>query len=197
MSTQKPREFHSVDPIKEATVIALRRVLEPLLELMLDAGVTVPELNNTMRETAVRVATRRVNQDTGRASKSRVAIMTGLPRSEVTRILNSLESVANIKPDHHPARRVLAGWFDNPAFSAPSGLPAVLPIFGKKRSFQRLVERYGSGIPVRAMLDELTQMGAIERLADQMIRAKARVPILTGLSSRSITAVGERGGSAC
>jgi hypothetical protein len=43
------------------------------------------------------------------------------------------------------------------------------------------------------MLDELTQLDAIERLEDQKIRAKARVPVMTGLTSRSIAAVGERG----
>jgi hypothetical protein len=97
------------------------------------------------------------------------------------------------KPDQHPARRVLAAWHDDPRFLAPNGDPAVLPIFGKKRSFERLVERYGASIPVRAMLDELMQLDAVERLEDQKIRAKSRVPIMTGLTNRSITAVGERG----
>jgi hypothetical protein len=69
----------------------------------------------------------------------------------------------------------------------------VLPIFGKRRSFERLVERYGASIPVRAMLDELMQLDAVERLEDQKVRAKSRVPIMTGLTNRTITAVGERG----
>jgi hypothetical protein len=152
----------------------------------------VQELNNTTRETAVRIATRRVVRESGRQSKSRVAIMTGLPRSEVTRILNSQDLVGKERPDQHPARRILAAWHDDPRFLAPSGDTAVLPIFGKKRSFEQLVERHGGGLPVRAMLDELTQLSAVERLADQKVRAKTRVPILTGLTGRSIAAVGER-----
>jgi hypothetical protein len=194
MNSRVPREPHSADPIKEATVTALKRVLDPLLELMFDAGMTVQEFNKIARDRAVRIATRRVAKETGRESKSRVAIITGLPRSEVTRILSSLESVTKGKPDQHPARRVLAAWHDNPHFLGPNGDPAVLPIFGKKRSFENLVERYGAGIPVRAMLDELTQLNAIERLEDQKIKAKARVPVMTGLTGRSIAAVGERGG---
>jgi hypothetical protein len=43
------------------------------------------------------------------------------------------------------------------------------------------------------MLDELMQLNAVEHLADQKIQAKARVPVATGLTSKSITAVGERG----
>jgi hypothetical protein len=44
------------------------------------------------------------------------------------------------------------------------------------------------------MLDELTQIDAVERLADQQVRIKSRVPILTGLTKNAITAVGERCG---
>ena len=181
------------DPVKDATVSALERVLDPLLELLFDAGVTMLEFNRIARNRAVRIATKRVIKESGRESKSRVAIMTGLPRSEVTRISSSSDSPPKSKPDHHPARRVLAAWHDDPRFLAPNGDPAVLPIFGKRRSFERLVEHYGAGLPVRAMLDELMQLDAVERLEDQKVMAKSRVPIMTGLTSRSIDAVGERG----
>jgi len=183
----------SADPVKDATVSALERVLDPLLELLFDAGVTVQEFNRIARNRAVRVATQRVIKESGRESKSRVAIMTGLPRSEVTRISGLSDSAPKSKPDQHPARRVLAAWHDDPRFLASNGDPAVLPIFGRRRSFERLVERYGASIPVRAMLDELMQLDAVERLEDQKVRAKSRVPIMTGLTNRSITAVGERG----
>jgi hypothetical protein len=193
MSSNSGRQPGSTDPVKDATVSALERVLDPLLELLFDAGVTVQEFNRIARTRSARIATKRVTNASGRASKSRVAIMTGLPRSEVARILSSLDSLPKSKPDQHPARRVLAAWHDDPRFLAPNGDPAVLPIFGKKRSFERLVERYGGGIPVRAMLDELMQLDAVERLEDQKVRAKSRVPIMTGLTTRSIAAVGERG----
>jgi hypothetical protein len=193
MNTTGRRHPGSADPVKDATVSALERVLDPLIELLLDAGVTVQEFNRIARSRAVRIATKRVVKESGRESKSRVAIMTGLPRSEVARIGGSLDSVPKAKPDHHPARRVLAAWHDDPRFLAPNGDPAVLPIFGKKRSFEHLVERYGVGIPVRAMLDELVQLDAVERLEDQKVRAKSRVPIMTGLTNRSIAALGERG----
>ena len=50
----------------------------------------------------------------------------------------------------------------------------------------------GRGIPVRAMLDELTQIDAVEILPDQRVRAKSRVPIITGLSGGAISVIGER-----
>jgi hypothetical protein len=92
----------------------------------------------------------------------------------------------------HPARKVLAAWFDDPRFLAENGDPAVLPIFGKRRSFEQLVATHSRGIPVRAMLDELTQIDAIERLEDQRIKAKSRIPVLTGRTGSAIAVIGER-----
>jgi Family of unknown function (DUF6502) len=188
------RKSQRDDPIREATISALKHVIDPLLELMFDAGVTVQEFNHLLRNRAVHAASKRVVRECGRNSKSRVAIVTGLPRSEVSKILESRNSDAKANLGQHPARRVLAAWYENARFLAPTGEPAVLPIFGKKRSFERLVSAHGAGIPVRAMLDELTQIDAVERLANQQVRAKSRVPILTGLTTNAIAAIGERCG---
>jgi hypothetical protein len=183
---------HFDDPLKEATIAALKRVVDPLVDLMFDAGVTVREFSQIVRERAVRTAARRVCKESGRDSKSRVAIITGLPRSEVARILESDDVSPTRRLGEHPARKVLAGWFDNPRFLAANGEPAVLPIFGKRRSFEQLVSMHSAGIPVRAMLDELTRIDAVERLEDQRVRAKSRIPILTGMTTGAIAVIGER-----
>src|SRR6267154_4847495 len=183
---------HFDDPLKEATIAALKRVVDPLVDLMFDAGVTVREFSQIVRERAVRTAARRVSKESGRDSKSRVAIITGLPRSEVSRILRSDDASPGKRLEQHPARNVLAAWFDNPRFLAANGDPAVLPIFGKRRSFEQLVSMHSGGIPVRAMLDELTQIDAVEQLEDQRVRAKSRIPILTGMTAGAIAVIGER-----
>jgi hypothetical protein len=190
--TTAPLKIRFNDPLKETAVVALKRVVDPLIELMFDAGVSVHEFSQLVRERAVRIAARRVCKENGRASRSRVAIITGLPRSEVSRILNSDDVSSRKRLGQHPTRRVLAAWFDNPRFLAANGDPAVLPIFGKRRSFEQLVAMYSGGIPVRAMLDELTQIDAVERLSDQRVKAKSRIPILTGLTSSAIEVIGER-----
>lgn len=140
----------------------------------------------------MRTAASRVCKESGRDSKSRIAIITGLPRSEVARILESNDASPTRRLGQHPARKVLAAWFDNPRFLAANGDPAVLPIFGKRRSFEQLVSMHSGGIPVRAMLDELTQIDAVEQLEDQRVRAKSRIPILTGMTAGAIAVIGER-----
>ena len=186
------RKLGLKDPRKKAALVAMRRVVDPLVELMFDAGVTVHEFSQLVRERAVRNAATRISRELGRSSKSRVAIITGLPRSEVARILRSDDAPTNSRLGEHPTRRVLGAWFDNPRFLTPNGDPAVLPIFGKKRSFEQLVAMHSGGIPVRAMLDELTQIDAVERLADQRVKANSRFPILAGPSANAIEGLGER-----
>jgi Family of unknown function (DUF6502) len=182
------------DPLKEATIIALKRVVDPLIDLMFDAGLTVQEFSGLVRERAVRTAAMRIVRESGRSSKSRVAIITGLPRSEVARILSAEDDSSNRRPGQHPARRVLSAWYGSPRFLGENGEPAVLPIFGRRRSFEQLVAAHSGGIPVRAMLDQLTQINAVEILSGQRVRAKSRVPIFKGLTSSAISIIGERAG---
>src|ERR1700704_5164392 len=121
--TVAPRNLRFHDPLKEATIVALKRVVDPLIELMFDAGVTVHEFSQLIRERAVRTAARRVSREIGRHSKSRIAIITGLPRSEVARILRSEDLAPTKRLGQHPARSVLAAWFENPRFLAANGDP--------------------------------------------------------------------------
>jgi hypothetical protein len=180
------------DPLKTATIVALARIVDPLIDLMFDTGVTVHEFSKIVRERAVRRATARLGKDGGRLSKSQAAILTGLPRSEVARILKAADPSKVGRIGQHPARKVLAGWYDNPMFLSDRGDPLVLPIFGPKRSFERLVARYSAGIPVRAMLDQLVQINALEVLPGQRVSVKSRVPTFTGLTGTAIAAIGDR-----
>jgi hypothetical protein len=165
------------DPLKETAVAALKRVLEPLVDLMFDTGITVQEFGRLVRDRAVRSAAVRVARESGRVSNSRVAIMTGLGRTEVARILETTEPPVDSHIGQHPARKVLAAWHENRRFQDTRGNPAVLPIFGARKSFEQLVAQYGGASPVRAMLDQLTEIGAVEILSAQRVKVRTRVPI--------------------
>jgi hypothetical protein len=186
------KKIQAADPIREATIDALKHIVDSLLELMFEAGITVQQFNYVVRDRAVRVASSRVLKETGRSSKSRVSIITGLPRSEVTKISSEPDDYVNAKLAQSVARRILAAWFKSPRFLTPNGEPATLSIFGKKRSFEKLVSAHGGGIPVRAMLDELTQLDAVERVGDNHVKAKSRTPVSIGLTPEVIGALGQR-----
>jgi len=179
--------------LHDATIAALSSVIEPLVELMFETGVTIREFNNLSRERAVKIASLRQSRDRVPQSKAKISILTGIPRSEVTRILNDKQLRPSSSSGQHPIRRVLTGWFEDPLFLSQDGDPLVLPIFGKRRSFERLVNKYSSGIPTRAMLDELIRVGAVSIEGKQIVKVKERIPQLFGLSADSINVLGYRG----
>ena len=187
-----PSKAQSEDPFKETAITALRRVVDPLVDLMFDTGITVQEFSHLVRDRAVRSAAARIAQENGRKSNSRVSIVTGLARAEIARILEENEPSFSSRGQQHPVRRVLAAWHDNHRFLAANGDPAVLPIFGRRKSFERLVAAHSGGIPVRAMLDQLMQISAVEVLSDQRVKVKSRVPIFKGMTISAIANIGER-----
>ena len=194
VTMNSPGKAESKDPFKDAAIAALSRVVDPLVDLMFDTGITVREFTRLVRDRAVRSATARVARESGRQSNSRVAIITGLARAEVARILESQAPSCGLGGGQHPARKLLAAWHDNQRFLATNGDPAVLSIFGRRKSFEQLVSTQGGGIPVRAMLDQLTQIGAVEILSGQRVRVMSRVPIFKGMTCSAVANIGERAG---
>src|ERR1700685_4308761 len=119
-----PSNAQSLDPFTETTITALRRVVDPLVDLMIDTGITVQEFSRLVRDRAVRSAAARVARESGRKNNSRVAIMTGLARAEVARILETDEPPLDAHIGQHPSRKVLTAWHENPKFLGGDGEPA-------------------------------------------------------------------------
>ena len=136
-------------------------------------------------------AAERITQNGGHASNSRIAVMTGIPRSEVARALKGVD-LQSTQQKTLPANNVLEAWHSNPAFVTKAGRPAVLPIFGKGRTFERLVQTNGRGTPVRVMFDQLLEFRAITILRNSRVKATTRTASARGLSNVTIANLGER-----
>jgi hypothetical protein len=111
-------------------------------------------------------------------STSRVSILTGLSRKEVTRVgkLRQPSDQENAER-YNRAARVIASWLREPDFTDGEGQPAALPMSGKGATFSELVRRFSGDIPARAIRDELMRVGALEQLEDGRIRLRARAYI--------------------
>src|ERR1035438_5555263 len=120
---KKPPFSDSSDPLKNATFNALSQLLDPLVDLMFDTGVTVREFTHLFRERAVLKANQRIMNETRTNNKSRVSILTGLPRSEVTRLLSQQSRVTISPRAEHPTRKLLSAWFEDSAFLTKDGEP--------------------------------------------------------------------------
>ena len=91
-------------------------------------------------------------------SVSRAAVLTGLTRKDIQRLLAEKEnSDADTGERYNRAARVVAGWLRDGAFCDAAGEPLEIPFDGAERSFATLVRRYSGDMPPRAVLDELVR----------------------------------------
>jgi Family of unknown function (DUF6502) len=161
---------------------------------VLDSGLSSQQLHSILREAAIRSVARRQLQIARRINISGIAASTGIPRGEISRILKSKTDSSRQLADRQQqsTNRVLAVWHQEPKFTTPAGKPADLKIYGRGATFETLVRKYGRGIPIRAMLDELTRTGAAEVLTSKLIRVKSSVAVDRGVSARAIRSFGAR-----
>jgi hypothetical protein len=169
---------------------AWRHLIEPLAAVFVRLGIGVGEFATVCKAAYVAVAADKVRSQTGRVNRSRIAVITGLTRAEVTRLLAGGRALSRQPWHRHRAARVLDGWFLDPAFRTREGRPKDLPKKGKALSFRALVRRYGGDVPVRAVLEELLSSDAIEVRSNGLLRAKRRALTGRGLSSKAIAEIG-------
>lgn len=148
---------------------AVSQLLRPLFRLLLRQSMSFVAFEEIAKRVYVEVAMRDFAIEGKQPSMSRAAILSGLTRKEVSRLLTApAETDAGLGERYNRAARVLTGWVRDPDFLDAAGQPLPLPAEGGS-GFAALVKRHGADAPVRAVLDELLRVGAVRRLADGRI----------------------------
>jgi len=150
--------------------IATLRLLRPFVRILLRNNVSHQTLAELAKQVYVDVAAEEFGIAGKKQTVSRIAILTGLTRKDVRRLLEPQpEREDGATEEYHRATRVISGWVRDPDYGDGKGHPHPLRMEGKRNSFSELVKRYSGDIPVRAMLDELLHVGAVKQLKDGRI----------------------------
>lgn len=169
-------------------------MFKPLVRLLIAQGVTHAEFSETAKEVYVEVALRHFDEDE-KVNKSRIAILTGLTRKEVKNVIDrALSSAYNEKTYSRPAR-VLTGWYSDPAFQGPYGIPLELPYESSEAqepSFITLVRQYSGDMAPRQMLNQLVESGSVVEV-DGRYKAVSRTFTHAQLSPPLIQRLGSVG----
>jgi len=153
---------------------AVLRLLRPLVRILLRNGVSYSTFSDFVKWIYVDVASKEFGIEGRKQSTSRVSVITGLSRKEVLRVRQLARPDDRASTEkYNRAARVIAAWRRDRNFLDAEGKPAPLPMAGPDASFSELVKRFSGDVPVRATLDELIRVGAVERLED------GRVSLLT------------------
>ena len=158
---------------------AVLQILRPLVRILLRNGIAYGTFADLAKRVYVKVAMEEFALPSRKQSISRVSILTGLSRKEVSRI-RELPPIDDADTVHkyNRAARVISGWIRDRKFSREDGDPMDLTFEGGERSFSNLVKLYSGDVPPRAVLDELLRVGVTSLLPDGKIRllTKAYIP---------------------
>jgi hypothetical protein len=158
------------DNLRTALAAAVVRVLRPLVRTVLRSGMSYKAFNDLVKWVYVDVSMKEFTIPGRKNSKSRVAVLTGLTRREVDRLVRMPEPKEGTPERYNRAARVLSGWSEDPRFSSEvDQTPRILPIEGEM-GFTELVRLFSGNQPHRAVLDELVRVGSVERIADDQVR---------------------------
>jgi hypothetical protein len=131
-------------------VHTLRSVLRPLARILFRAGVRFDEFVELLRGIYVEITIRDAQEAEQKISTGRIAILSGIAKRDVERLVASDEWLRIPKPTNAAAlAAVLHRWHTDSTFLGPYGVPLELPLTGQGgRNFSDLVA--GSPIPIDA-----------------------------------------------
>ncbi len=149
---------------------ALRNILSALVRTLLRNGMAYGEFDQIARKCYADVAFEHFVPAGKKQTASNVAIITGLNRKEVKRMLELDASQPAPKTrQYNRSIRVLGGWINDPDYLRADGLPKDL-VYDGDGSFSSLVRKYSGDMPVAAMQRALTKSGNICMTNDNHVR---------------------------
>jgi hypothetical protein len=159
---------------------ALQACLRPLARILLSCGVGYREFSELAKLAFVQEAVERQKATSALINVSRLAVVTGLSRKELSRMRDSLTSrpeTASLRASEmykSQGARVMQLWHADHRFIDELGSPLELQFDGAGNSFTALVRLAGGDIPVGAVRAELLAAGAAIETNDGHLRAKTR-----------------------
>ena len=172
---------------------AAMAAIDPLVELLLEIGITSPEAESLLRSLIVHKARSWLAERGGGRVPSdvRVALVTGIHRNFVRQILLEAPKIAGGRERRgYLAGRLLRAWHTDPLYRDDSGKSRDLPEKGPPPSFASLVAASLPGSSPGVVLQELLRAGVVESLSDHRVRVRSRTMRQPGITLANVTAYG-------
>lgn len=161
---------------------AIQRLLRPIVRQLITHGILYPAFSRMLKQVYLDVAERDFALPFKPQTDSRLALVTGINRKEVSQLRRrSARMSPAVEVEDTLITHVIGRWMAGPPYATAAGVPHRLPYETEElraASFARLVRELGTDIPVRSVLDELLRVGVAELLPDGtvVLRREAHIP---------------------
>jgi hypothetical protein len=169
---------------------AVRRLLRPLVRLLVTKGIGLSAMTELLKEVYVSVAIEEIENGDAAASRgpsdSRVSVMTGVHRKDVKRLRTmSPEDLAAPRTVSLGAQ-IVSRWLASSEMTDGQGRPIPLPRQSTSGpSFDALVESVSTDVRPRAVLDDWIRLGVARLEGDTVVLNQAAFVAPKGLEEKS------------
>lgn len=162
MSDKKDATEASILP--KALMNAVRKVLRPLVRLLLNYRIVFPQLSEIIKSVYVEVANEEFRLKDKSQTDTRLSLLTGIHRKDIKRLRNQ-DATDNKTPENVDiSTRIISKWIAEKRYLDKDKKPLVLPLQAKNNqaSFESLVQDVcKQDIRPRVVLDEWLRLGVV------------------------------------
>ncbi len=154
----------STGPSK-SLVAAVRRLLRPLVRLLIAKGMGLPALTDVLKDVYVDVAVSEFPVKGRKQTDSRISLLTGVHRKDVRRLRDQERKETEAPRSVGLGAQVVARWLASKETTDKNGRPLPLPrqtSGGRAPSFDALVAGVSTDVRPRAVLDEWLRLGVAQ-----------------------------------
>lgn len=148
---------------KRGLLAAYGRLLRPLIRILIRNGVTFGEFTEVAKHAYVEVAERDFSVPNKQITQSRISALTGLPRGEVSNVIEieNAKGQDGVGSNLNRIVAVLTGWHTDSDYTGPYGVPLELRLNDSgDLDFSRLAKRHaGEKVAPEVLLKEMVIAG--------------------------------------
>ena len=180
------------DTARAHLIHAFRKVLRPLVKILIRAGVRYDEFVEVIKGVFVESAIRDGIGRAGPLTRARVTLVTGVARRDVDRYVDN-ESLLAPPPPTHAATliEILHLWNTDKSYLGPYGVPLEID-FDKTRgrSFVDLVHRVDAKADAGFLLEELLRSGVVAMSGESFLKVISRSYVTGEMSPQVVEYLG-------
>lgn len=173
------------DDARSHLIHAFRKVLRPLVKILIRAGVRHDEFVEVIKGVYVESAIRDGIGREGPLTRTRVSLTTGVPRRDVDRYIDN-EALLTPPPPTHTTTltEVLHLWNTDPSYLGPYGVPLEVDFDSTPgRNFVELVRRANEKANAGLVFEDLIRSGAVVRSGERFLKVLSRYYVVADLLS--------------
>ncbi|MGE0580857.1 MAG: DUF6502 family protein [Steroidobacteraceae bacterium] len=159
---------------------AFRRILRPLVKILIRAGVRFDEFCETVKGVYIESAVRDGLGPLGKGTRARIAYVTGIARRDVDRYIDDPSLLAGPRPTFaRILTEIIHIWHTDPMFQGPYGLPLELDFArSDDRSFSALAKRVDPKCDPVELVDELLRARVVVGSTDKFLKVLSRTYVV-------------------